>query len=101
MDVKKAIRFISKHIADFKERTEGADDKEGCEKLIMEAKGVITLLQQGEAYRQMWEELEHALTDSEDYNVYSWSPKAREIMKDIEIKHFPKEVDHEYPESEE
>jgi len=41
---------------------------------------------------QMWEELEHALTDSEDYNEFSWSPKAREIMKGIEIKHFPEEM---------
>ena len=52
----------------------------------------INLIWQGEKYRKMWEEVEHALTDSEDYNEYSWSPKAREIMKDIEIKYFPKEV---------
>ena len=62
---KEAIKFVSKHIADFRERTEDAFDKEGCKKLIMEAKGVITLLQQGEAlkvenvelraYKQMWE----------------------------------------------
>jgi len=48
---KEAIKFVSKHIADFRERTEDAFDKEGCKKLIMEAKGVITLLQQGEALK--------------------------------------------------
>ena len=51
MNTKEAIKFVSKHIADFRERTEDAFDKEGCKKLIMEAKGVIALLQQGEALK--------------------------------------------------
>ena len=63
MEGKEAIEFISKHIADFRERTEDAFDKEGCKKLIMEAKGVISLLQQGEAYRQIvekwWDEMSY------------------------------------------
>jgi len=105
MDVKKAIRFISKHIADFKERTEGADDKEGCKKLIKEGEGVIELLRQGEKDKeelkkvwQMWNEIA-TMYKLPCYGLEN--SKVLLIVKFLEQKYFPKEVNHDYPEGDE
>ena len=87
MEVKEAIEFLENRY-DYKPHRNSAY----IISKYNEAIGVVCKnIEQGEKYRQMWGELEHALTDSEDYNEFSWSPKAREIMKDIEEKHFPKE----------
>lgn len=93
MKTKEAIKFISKHIADFRERTEDADDKEGCKKLIMEAKGVISLLQQGEAYKEMLEDIRLECNDTlieypKNKTTYSFNI----IFKMFKQKHFPKEA---------
>ena len=51
---------------------------------------IITLLQQGEKYRQMWEE---AVAEGET-NVYNWVTKEyyKNKLKEIEQKYFPKEI---------
>ena len=71
----------------------------GCATQCLEAKGfnkVITLLKQGEKYKQMWKEF---YKEWGEYPIELHS--IDEFMDDIKQKYFPKEAKQDYPESEE
>jgi len=82
----KAIEFINRHIADFKERTSNMFefDEDGCKELIRDAESVITLLQQGKEakeenitlkkYEVMWKSIVNASKCLID-------PKGRKVLK--------------------
>ena len=82
---------MSNHIKDFKERTEDAFDKEGCKKLIMEAEGVIDLLQKGEEnkkYKQIVDELIDYFSSDERNIATMW---ILGLINKLKQKYFPKE----------
>ena len=58
MKTKKAIRFLNKHLAVFKAETKETELKDKRKELITETENVITLLQQGEKYKQIVEDLD-------------------------------------------
>lgn len=66
----------------------------GCATQCLEAKGfnkVITLLKQGEKYKQMWEKSKKDLLHA---SVENWKVSLEQIIleiKKLEEKHFPKE----------
>ena len=74
------------------------DTKEAIDVLIFSDNGIghwrqnyrkiIKLLEEGEAYRQMWEELDHWYSD-ESCTDYDWA--VCNIMYKLEQKYFPKE----------
>jgi len=53
---------------------------------------IVTLLQQGEKYKEMWEELCDRNVDDSDEYVYSWTEELFELMVNIQQKYFPKVV---------
>lgn len=83
MKVKEAIEFLKSERDDY-----------GYPVIRENYDQVITLLQQGEKYRKMWEETKNK------YHCYCYN-RAIDVMEILEEKHFPKEADREYPESDE
>jgi len=78
MEVKGAVKFLRNH---FKI---GIYEKKSLD--------IITLLQQGEAYRQMWKCLKEQLTYSSDKeNLRFKAKRFLYLMKCFEQKYFPKE----------
>jgi len=51
---------------------------------------VITLLQQGEAYRQMWEDIKEYVFNDEERSLLIHTGDTKKIMKNMEKKYFPK-----------
>ena len=84
MEVKEAIEIIKNEFVDYQE---GSD-------IQIVGESIISLLQQGEKYRKMWEETKNK------YHCYCYN-RAIDVMEILEEKHFPKEADREYPESDE
>jgi len=90
MEAKEAIEQIENYIKALEIL------KEPESKLYTALKKIVPLLQQGEKYRQMWEELEHGVVyDDEGDYIYSWSGKLighmHRIKREFEQKYFPKE----------
>lgn len=66
MNTKSAIKHL--------EKCKITDDKYKYCKLNQTWDNIISLLQQGEKYKQMWEKLEHGIVyDDEGNYIYSWS----------------------------
>ena len=94
MDTKEAIDFVKKH-----------NKKEFFYTWERKSfKDIISLLSQGEKYKQMWEELytEYGMcpirkNDEEGY----MSNILYKFLEDLQQKYFPKEAKQDYPESEE
>ena len=89
MEVKEVIERLEDFISDF--------TAEGNNNMVEEFEQIISLLQQGEKYQQMWEELKD-LMKKEVVNKYrcsccdSLTCNWRYPMKDLEQKYFPKEA---------
>ena len=98
--IKEAIEFCES----FKDCVTSMDIEdgqvEGIEKYNDGINDTVALLQQGEKYRQIWEEIsrgKYALMefDNEGYE------KGVKSFKELQQKYFPKEAKQDYPESEE
>ena len=77
METKEAIEFVEFELSRYRNPDFVMDKEDIKNKNIM--KGIISLLQQGEAYRQMWEEWKE-----------DWGSKC--ICEYVEHKYFPKEA---------
>jgi len=51
---------------------------------------IIELLQQGEAYRQMWEDIKEYVFNDEERSLLIHTGDTKKIMKNMEKKYFPK-----------
>jgi len=85
MEVKEAIEFME--LYKYNHINEPCQEEEGINE-------VISLLQQGEKYRQMWEELDDSLEPegNPDYPDDIGDYNAVMFMKHIKQKYFPKEA---------
>ena len=112
MEINKAIEFMET----FKDKVTDMDmengDAEMMEEYNNEISKVISLLQQGEAYQQIVEDIEYELNwhkpeeplftaKLEVSKDEEYCNEILDLITNIKQKYFPKEVDHEYPESEE
>jgi hypothetical protein len=79
MNTKEAIEFLED--IEYKGRNKDTFD------LITKIQSIIDLLQQGEKYRQMWEELKKEFGE-EPIELHNLN----EFMEDLEQKYFPKEA---------
>jgi len=100
MNTKGAIKFMLYHISDFKERTSDDElvDRDKCNEFLKKANSVISLLQQGEKYRQIVEEIKREFKtlhkDDETGEEYYTGVINKSDIKEIEQKYFPKEAKH-------
>jgi len=94
MEVKEAIEFLEKNMY-IPDELKWYDIHDYLNKKNQ----VISLLQQGEKYRQMWGIFKNYLYNYEGDAVHRRNYKDK--LNQIEQKYFPKEASHDYPEGEE
>ena len=91
MEVKEAIEFlrsIKLSMIYYHDQKQKEEQEEKYDK----TEGIIALLQQGEAYRQMWGWLDNMVNaNGMEYNRV-WKVQVGKLMYDLEQKYFPKEV---------
>jgi len=80
MDVKEAIEFLKSIRWNYDVNMKKLD----------KINEVITLLQQGEAYRQMWEDIKEYVFNDEERSLLIHTGDTKKIMKNMEKKYFPK-----------
>ena len=88
METKEAIEFVEFELSRYRNPDFVMDKEDIKNESIM--KGIIALLQQGEAYRRMWKEFD------DEYGVHGFEIedtyfRIRNLMEKIEQKYFPKE----------